>query len=784
MATAIGYSEWYTSDGCTKRSFTSYTLNTSTADQYSYTIVGGIEAKSADGKAHSLTVNMLMHYTQGGTTKSGSATVSVPASGTTSKTIVTWNSGTLTKPHTADARKFWCERNGSGTGFRSSEVNFNCPVKTSYTVSYNANYGSGAPGSQVKWYGETLTLTSSKPTRTGYNFSKWFYKNAGDDPVYYNSGASFTENASRTLMALWTQITYSITYSYPIESSPASNPGTYTIESAAFTLKNPTWTGHTFTGWTGTGLSSSTKTVTIAKGSTGNRSYTANFSVNSYTLTFNANGGSVSPASKSVAYGSNYGALPTPTRSGYTFDGWYTAASGGTKVSGSTTMGAANATVHAHWTEKTATLSYNNGGRGTTPSSVTMKYTTATNAASALSATGYTFGGWRRSDTGATVAAGGQVKAANVEPSNVTLTGLWQANSYTIVFDKNTSKATGTMANLSMTYDSAKNLTTNGYARTGYTFKGWATTAARANAGTVDYSNLASVKNLTSTSGATVTLYAVWELIITVYKSTKACRRCDSDGTLNDEGTTGKIECTVTPGSYYDETAGDGAGGTATFLPTQLVITIKDGSTTVATRTISSPGTSVSEVLGTGDLAQNKFYSVTLDFTGSVTDPGTGRTFQQNLTITDTISNTVFLIDVSDNVEGGSIGILGAASDVKHALIVCSDIDVTGTIEWKSEYDRSFGLGLTLDGNSEHTTVDIGWNYTNRDGAYLGLRSVDYSRKPGAFDIGARDGTNSCVLTGKPDGTLSWGGQKILIQPTSDLTAAIKALGWQQDVIE
>lgn len=139
------------------------------------------------------------------------------------------------------------------------------------------------------------------------------------------------------------------------------------------------------------------------------------------------------------------------------------------------------------------------------------------------------------------------------------------------------------------------------------------------------------------------------------------------------------------------------------------------------------------------------------------------------ISITYTLNNYAFII-----------GNGNANNDRSNALAIKWD----GTIEWKSEYDRKFGLGLTLDGNSEHTTVDIGWNYTNRDGAYLGLRSVDYSRKPGAFDIGARDGTNSCVLTGKPDGTLSWGGQKILIQPTSDLTAAITALGWQQDVIE
>ena len=71
-----------------------------------------------------------------------------------------------------------------------------------------------------------------------------------------------------------------------------------------------------------------------------------------YTVTFNANGGSVSPSSKTVTYGSTYGTLPTPTRTGYTFDGWYTSSSGGSQVTSSTKVTtASNHTLYAHWTE-------------------------------------------------------------------------------------------------------------------------------------------------------------------------------------------------------------------------------------------------------------------------------------------------------------------------------------------------------------------------------------------------------------------------------------------------
>ena len=68
-----------------------------------------------------------------------------------------------------------------------------------------------------------------------------------------------------------------------------------------------------------------------------------------YTLTFNANGGTVSEGSRRVTYGVAYGTLPTPSRSGYTFNGWFTAASGGSQVSSGTKMGASNVTIYAQW---------------------------------------------------------------------------------------------------------------------------------------------------------------------------------------------------------------------------------------------------------------------------------------------------------------------------------------------------------------------------------------------------------------------------------------------------
>ena len=71
-----------------------------------------------------------------------------------------------------------------------------------YTVKYNSNGGSGAPGQQTKTYGTTLTLSSTKPTRTNYNFKGWG-TSAGATTVAYAAGGSYTKNASITLYAIW-----------------------------------------------------------------------------------------------------------------------------------------------------------------------------------------------------------------------------------------------------------------------------------------------------------------------------------------------------------------------------------------------------------------------------------------------------------------------------------------------------------------------------------------------------------------------------------------------------
>jgi uncharacterized repeat protein (TIGR02543 family) len=152
--------------------------------------------------------------------------------------------------------------------------------------------------------------------------------------------------------AQWTPTNYTISYTLN-SGSVSGNPTSYNIETASFTLNNPTRTVHTFEGWTGSNGTTKQTTVTIPKGSTGNKSYTANWKVNTYTLTYNNQSGT-GCSSKTGTYGSAWGALCTPTRAAssnyaYSFGGWYTGTNGsGTNITASSTI-SGNQTVYAKW---------------------------------------------------------------------------------------------------------------------------------------------------------------------------------------------------------------------------------------------------------------------------------------------------------------------------------------------------------------------------------------------------------------------------------------------------
>lgn len=209
---------------------------------------------------------------------------------------------------------------------------------------------------------------------------------------------------------------------------------------------------------------------------------------------------------------------------GYTFEGWSlnpndTVVYGDKAAANITNIPSDNVVVlYAKWKANNYNVVFdgNNHSSGAT-AAVTCTYNEdCTLPSNGFSRTGYTFKGW-------STTKGGSVKYENngyvrnltpVKDATVTLYAVWEANTYTVKFDKNSSEATGNVGSVVCTYDKACTLPANNFTRVGATFDGWAVTSNTA----VQYKDKASVKNLTATANGTYTLYAHWN--INTYKIT------------------------------------------------------------------------------------------------------------------------------------------------------------------------------------------------------------------------------------------------------------------------
>lgn len=225
-------------------------------------------------------------------------------------------------------------------------------LNQTYKVTYNANGGTGAPAAQTKNHGANLTLSSTKPKRTGYTFVGWA-KTASATSAAYSAGSIYSDDKNITLYAVWRKQTYTITYN---ANSGVDAPGvqkqtygtaitvTNEMPSKTYTVKfdangGTVDTQHysfdcAFAGWNtkadGTG-------TTVKSGA----SYTPNANVTLYAIYSNP----------------KFENYPIPSREGYTFNGWYTAASGGTRWNATTAI-SADTTLYAQWEKEAYSVLY------------------------------------------------------------------------------------------------------------------------------------------------------------------------------------------------------------------------------------------------------------------------------------------------------------------------------------------------------------------------------------------------------------------------------------------
>ena len=131
---------------------------------------------------------------------------------------------------------------------KSASGTIQISAKTSYTVSFNANGGTGAPSPQTKWYGTNLTLSSTKPTKTGYSFTKWNTKSDGSGISYY-PGGTYSSNSGATLYAIWTPNTYTVSYNLNGGTGSISNQTKIHDQTLTLTSTKPSRTNYEFVGW-------------------------------------------------------------------------------------------------------------------------------------------------------------------------------------------------------------------------------------------------------------------------------------------------------------------------------------------------------------------------------------------------------------------------------------------------------------------------------------------------------------------------------------------------------
>ena len=340
-----------------------------------------------------------------------------------------------------------------------------------YDIIYKDEGGaafSGSTNSPTKHtYGTETALAEA--TKTGYTFIGWY-----TDPDCTNEVTSLgaeVYTADITLYAKWEIINYNIEYVLNGGTSNGGNPDTYTVEST-FTLNAPIRDGYTFDSWY-EDSTYTTKVTEITKGTTGDKTFYAKWVVETYGITYDTDGGIIENESNYREYEYGIGlTLPTPTKTGYHFDGWYEDDNfSGVPVTTISATDTGAKTFYAKWTANkyNVTLDYQDGRTETLVVEYDSTYIGLPEAATAPTREGYSFDGWY-DEMGTKVTASTQVKTAE----NHTLYARWNAETYTVTFIYNGATGGDTDPNKSVTFGETYGVLPTP-TKTGYSFGGWYT---------------------------------------------------------------------------------------------------------------------------------------------------------------------------------------------------------------------------------------------------------------------------------------------------------------------
>ena len=317
-------------------------------------------------------------------------------------------------------------------------------TRNEYTVNLTAGTGiASVTGEDSYKYGATVNVSAT--VKPGYTWANWTGEATKNEQNF--SFAMPAKDVAYTANA--TLNTYSITYDLDGGTVSTANPTTYTVETESFTLNNPTKTGYIFSGWTGSNGTTAQTTVTVAKGSTGDKNFTANWTPITYTVKYDGNGATSGSTADSTHKYDEAKALTSNgyTKTGYEFLGWSTDKNATTatytnmqSVTNLTTENGATIQLYAVWKQMDFKLSFVSNLSGVAnPAEQTVTYGKAYGTLPAPTHAEYNFMGWTFTKDGTDyVTADTIVNKA----SNHTVYGKWvEKSKYTITYYANATDA-------------------------------------------------------------------------------------------------------------------------------------------------------------------------------------------------------------------------------------------------------------------------------------------------------------------------------------------------------
>lgn len=386
-----------------------------------------------------------------------------------------------------------------------------------YTVSYNANGGSGTMNKTTCTYDTDCTLKANSFTKTGYTFASWTKDSTtGTSYATGSTVKNLATSGNVNMYAKWNTNTYKIAYTMN-NGSLGTNKPTSASYDANVLVDNPTKNlivtinannqgatisktsvsqAQTFNGWTVSGLNTSTaKTGTASNAIT--TAYTGSSTKNTYFKNLTATKGAT------VTFTANWTntavTLPTITKTGYTC-GYATSASGSIAyASGSkyTPSGESSKTLYAKCNANTYTITYNaNGGSGTMSKTTCTYDTNCTIKANSFTKTGYTFTNWTKDSTSGDSYAGGSTVKNLATSGNINMYAKWNINTYTVTVK--TTKMSTSSSSFKINYSGTGSITitpnseyyiSSGSCTNGYTMSGLKTGTSATSAQTVTINN-------------------------------------------------------------------------------------------------------------------------------------------------------------------------------------------------------------------------------------------------------------------------------------------------------